>query len=246
MATFNKEFTVKNGLVVENNNAVKLSTNVGTLRFVSLKAPSSLTGDYTLTMPVDNGAPNEVMITDGNGVLSWGKVNTINMFPNSVTPTILESTGNFTMNSLLVTTKVAGSSDIIIDPNNDNDVTGVVEIKGDLIVRGSNNIAAGASFGVENQDFVAQVSGRYLVDTLTNSSTQTEVTVTLPVNPNVGNTIAFADMKNSWDAYPVVLDAGTGKTFQDQTGDVDSPYILDVAGASVTIVWTGEFWKVFS
>lgn len=245
MATFNKEFSVKNGLVVENNNAVKLSTNVGTLRFVSLKAPASLTGDYTLTMPVDDGAANEVLITDGNGVLSWGKVNTINMFPNSVTPTILEDTGDFTMNSLAVN-RVKATGDIIIDPNNDNDVTGTVEIKGDLIVRGSNNIAAGASFGVETQDFVAQVSGRYLIDTLTNSSNQTEVTVTLPVSPNVGNTIAFADMRNSWDAYPVVLDAGTGKTFQDKTGETDSPYILDVAGVTVTIVWTGEFWKLYS
>ena len=245
MATFNKEFSVKNGLVVENNNAVKLSTNVGTLRFVSLKAPASLTGDYTLTMPVDNGAVNEVLITDGNGVLSWGKVNTINMFPNSVTPTILEATGDFTMNSLVVNS-VKATGDIIIDPNNDNDVTGTVEIKGDLIVRGSNNIAAGASFGIETQDFVAQVSGRYLIDTLTNSSSQTEVTVTLPVSPNVGNTIAFADMRNSWDAYPVVLDAGTGKTFQDKTGETDSPYILDVAGVTVTIVWTGEFWKLYS
>ena len=245
MATFNKEFTVKNGLVVENNNSVKLSTNVGTLRFVSLKAPSSLTSSYTLTFPVDDGAANEMLITDGNGVLSWGKVNTINMFPNSVTPTILEATGDFTMNSLIVNT-VKATGDIIIDPNNDNDVTGTVEIKGDLIVRGSNNIAAGASFGVETQDFIAQVSGRYLVDTSTNSSTQTEITVTLPVNPNVGNTIAFADMKNSWDSFPVVLDAGTGKSFQDQTGEVDTPYILDVAGVTVTIVWTGEVWKVYS
>jgi hypothetical protein len=245
MATFNKEFTVKNGLVVENNNAVKLSTNVGTLRFVSLKAPSSLTASYTLTFPVDDGAANEMLITDGNGVLSWGKVNTINMFPNSVTPTILEATGDFTMNSLLVN-RVKATGDIVIDPNNDNDVTGTVEIKGDLIVRGSNNIAAGASFGVETQDFIAQVSGRYLVDTSTNSSTQTEITVTLPVNPNVGNTIAFADMKNSWDSFPVVLDAGTGKSFQDQTGEVDTPYILDVAGVTVTIVWTGDVWKVYS
>jgi len=245
MATYNKEFTVKNGLVVENNNAVKLSTNVGTLRFVSLKAPSSLTGSYTLTMPVDDGAANEMLITDGNGVLSWGKVNTINMFPNSVTPSILESTGDFTMNSLLVN-RVKATGDIVIDPNNDNDVTGVVEIKGDLIVRGSNNIAAGASFGVETQNFVAQVSGRYLVDTLTNSSTQSDITVILPVNPNIGNTIVFADMKNSWNSYPVILDAGSGKTFQDQTGDTDSPYILDVAGVTVTIVWTGDFWKVYS
>ena len=245
MAIYNKEFTVKNGLVVENNNSVKLSTSTGTLRYVSIKAPASLTGDYTLTFPLDDGAADEMLITDGVGNLSWGKVNTINMFPNSVTPSILESTGDFTMSTLLLD-KIKATGDLILDPNDDDGVTGVVEIKGDLIVRGSNNIAAGASYSVETQDFIAQVAGRYLVDTLTYSSSNTEVTVTLPPSPNVGNTIGFADMKNSWDAYPVVLDAGTGKIFQDATGDTDSPYILDVAGVNVTIVWTGDFWKVYS
>ena len=186
-----------------------------------------------------------MLITDGAGNLSWGKVNTINMFPNSVTPSILESTGDFTMSTLLVD-KVKATGDIVIDPNNDDGVTGVVEIKGDLIVRGSNNIAAGASFSVETQDFVAQVAGRYLIDTETYSSSQTEITVTLPPSPNIGNTITFADMKNTWDAYPVVLDAGVGKTFQDKTGDIDSPYILDVAGVEVLIVWTGTVWKVYA
>ena len=245
MAVYNKEFTVKNGLVVENNNSVKLSTSSGTLRYVSIKSPTSLTGDYTLTLPVDDGQADEMLITDGTGALAWGKVNTINMFANSVTPVILEDTGDFTMNSLLAT-RLSSPADMVLDPYNDDGVTGVVEIKGDLIVRGSNNIAAGASFSIETQDFIAQVAGRYLVDTLTNSSTQTEVTVTLPTNPNLGNTVTFADMQNSWDAYPVVLDAGSTNTFQDQTGEIDSPYILDVSGVSVTIVWTGSFWKVYT
>lgn len=242
MAVYNKEFTVKNGLVVENNNSVKLSTGTGTLRYVSIKAPNALTGDYELTFPVDDGAADEMLITDGSGALAWGKVNTINMFANSVTPVILEDTGDFTMNTLL-TNKVKSTGDMIIDPNNDDGVTGVVEIKGDLIVRGSNNIAAGASFAVETGDFTAQVAGRYLVDTDTNAN---DITVILPTSPNIGNTITFADMKNSWDAYNVILDAGTGKTFQDKTGDLDSPYILDVAGVDVLVVWTGALWKVYA
>ena len=53
-------------------------------------------------------------------------------------------------------------------------------------------------------------------------------------------------MKNSWDAYPVILDAGATNTFQDATGEVDSPYILDVSGVEIMIVWTGDFWKVYS
>lgn len=242
MAVYNKEFTVKNGLVVENNNSVKLSTGTGTLRYVSIKSPTSLTGDYTLTLPVDDGQADEMLITDGTGTLAWGKVNTINMFANSVTPVILEDTGDFTMNTLL-TNRVKSSGDMVLDPNNDDGVTGVVEIKGDLIVRGSNNIAAGASFAVETNDFSAQVAGRYLVDTETNAN---DVTVTLPTSPNIGNTITFADMKNSWDAFNVILDAGTGKTFQDKTGDIDSPYILDVSGVQVLIVWTGVVWRVYA
>jgi hypothetical protein len=242
VAVYNKEFTVKNGLVVENNNSVKLSTGTGTLRYVSIKSPSSLTGDYTLTLPVDDGQADEMLITDGTGTLAWGKVNTINMFANSVTPVILEDTGDFTMNTLL-TNRVKSSGDMVLDPNNDDGVTGVVEIKGDLVVRGSNNIAAGASFAVETGDFTAQVAARYLVDTNTNAN---DITVVLPTSPNIGNTITFADMKNSWDAYNVILDAGTGKTFQDKTGDIDSPYILDVAGVEVLIVWTGTVWKVYA
>ncbi len=242
MAVYNKEFTVKNGLIVENNNSVKLSTGTGTLRYVSIKAPNALTGDYELTFPIDDGAADEMLITDGSGTLAWGKVNTINMFANSVTPVILEDTGDFTMNTLLAN-RVKSTGDMVLDPNNDDGVTGVVEIKGDLVVRGSNNIAAGASFAVETGDFTAQVAGRYLVDTNTNTN---DITVVLPTSPNIGNTITFADMKNSWDAYNVILDAGTGKTFQDKTGDLDSPYILDVAGVEVLIVWTGTLWKVYA
>ena len=242
MAVYNKEFTVKNGLTVENNNSVKLSTGTGTLRYVSIKSPSTLTGDYTLTLPVDDGQADEMLITDGAGTLAWGKVNTINMFANSVTPVILEDTGDFTMITL-VTNRVKSTGDMVLDPNNDDDVTGVVEIKGDLVVRGSNNIAAGASFAVETGDFTAQVAARYLVDTNTNAN---DITVVLPTSPNIGNTITFADMRNSWDAYNVILDAGTGKTFQDKTGDIDSPYILDVAGVEVLIVWTGTVWKVYA
>ena len=153
MAIYNKEFSVKNGLVVENNNSVKLSTSTGVLRYVSIKAlPTSLTGDYTLTFPGDDGAADEMLITDGSGNLSWGKVNTINMFPNSVTPVVVEDTGDFTMNSLLAT-KVSSPADMVLDPNNDDGVTGVVEIKGDLVVRGNNNIMAGAKFCCRNTRF---------------------------------------------------------------------------------------------
>ena len=39
--------------------------------YALLKAPAALTGNYTLTLPTDDGAANNVLVTDGSGVLSW-------------------------------------------------------------------------------------------------------------------------------------------------------------------------------
>ena len=39
--------------------------------YVIIKTPSALTGNYTLTLPPDDGAANQVLKTDGAGVTSW-------------------------------------------------------------------------------------------------------------------------------------------------------------------------------
>lgn len=38
---------------------------------ITLQAPASIAASYTLTLPVDDGTANQVLATDGNGVLSW-------------------------------------------------------------------------------------------------------------------------------------------------------------------------------
>ena len=43
---------------------------------VTIKAPTTLAGDYTLTLPTDDGGANQVLTTDGSGVLSWSTVAT--------------------------------------------------------------------------------------------------------------------------------------------------------------------------
>lgn len=43
---------------------------------VSIQAPATLGGDYTLTLPVDDGAAGEVLSTDGSGNLSWASAAT--------------------------------------------------------------------------------------------------------------------------------------------------------------------------
>ncbi len=39
--------------------------------YALIKAPSALTGDYTLTLPANNGANRQTLTTDGSGTLSW-------------------------------------------------------------------------------------------------------------------------------------------------------------------------------
>ena len=72
MATSNKAFVVKNGIVVQNQNTLELkelSTNGE--NSVSLRAPENLSANYTLTFPVDDGNDRQVLQTDGSGSLSW-------------------------------------------------------------------------------------------------------------------------------------------------------------------------------
>jgi hypothetical protein len=39
--------------------------------YVAIKSPASLAGDYSLTLPIDDGVDGQVLKTDGSGVLSW-------------------------------------------------------------------------------------------------------------------------------------------------------------------------------
>ena len=46
-------------------------SNNSTTYDVTLTTSGSQTADYTLTLPVDDGSPGQVLATDGSGVLSW-------------------------------------------------------------------------------------------------------------------------------------------------------------------------------
>ncbi len=39
--------------------------------YALIKSPAALSSNYTLTLPANNGSANEVLSTDGSGVLSW-------------------------------------------------------------------------------------------------------------------------------------------------------------------------------
>ena len=43
----------------------------GDTNYALIKAPNALTGDYTLTLPANNGSSRQTLTTDGSGNLSW-------------------------------------------------------------------------------------------------------------------------------------------------------------------------------
>lgn len=52
-------------------NELRLVERGNAIRYVALRAPSALAANYTLTLPGDDGNANQVLTTDGSGVLSW-------------------------------------------------------------------------------------------------------------------------------------------------------------------------------
>ena len=47
-------------------------TGVGT-DTILINAPAAIAAPYTLTLPIDDGTPGDMLVTDGSGVLSWTK-----------------------------------------------------------------------------------------------------------------------------------------------------------------------------
>ncbi len=52
-------------------NSIELQETGGGTDSIRFQAPAALAADYTLTWPVDDGNPSEVLTTDGSGNLSW-------------------------------------------------------------------------------------------------------------------------------------------------------------------------------
>lgn len=65
-------------LEIRDQKSLKLA-DADSSNFVSLKSPATLSADYTLTMPGNDGNADEVMSTDGSGVLSFLKIANANV-----------------------------------------------------------------------------------------------------------------------------------------------------------------------
>tara|TARA_R110001606_G_scaffold7294_2_gene32282 strand:+ start:1456 stop:4053 length:2598 start_codon:yes stop_codon:yes gene_type:complete len=68
---FSLNSTAENAISISNQATLRFELSVLNGLYAGIKAPTSLTSSYTLTLPENDGNANEVLQTDGSGVLSW-------------------------------------------------------------------------------------------------------------------------------------------------------------------------------
>jgi hypothetical protein len=72
LKTFDDSATFTSGFAIANQKGITLNelTANGT-DGVTLRSPAACSTAYTLTLPADDGTANQVLVTDGSGILSW-------------------------------------------------------------------------------------------------------------------------------------------------------------------------------
>ena len=85
---------------------------------------------------------------------------------------------------------------------------------------------------------------RYLVD-----STNGVLSLTMPyehsgVVPHVGDMLELVDFKTTWALNNVTLTASGTQKFLNKFGNIDTTFVLDVAGLYVQFVWDGTYWRI--
>jgi hypothetical protein len=135
--------------------------------YIELRAPASVTANVTLTFPDGNGDANDVLVTDGSGVLSFTSVSGLNA-PNKGFRII---TGSHTRLNQLPTNEMNSGDDITgMSVASSQGATLDVFVNGQLLVSGSSSeVSAGSrdysiqsaaltfAFDLENDDILQVV-----------------------------------------------------------------------------------------
>lgn len=69
-------------------------------------------------------------------------------------------------------------------------------------------------------------------------------TATLPTIKSPGDCITVVDAESYWDINNLIIVTQNSEKFKDHSSFVDSPLICDVAGASIELIWEGNYWRL--
>lgn len=136
---------------------------------ITLQRPTSgMTANYTLTFPIDDGTPSQVLSTDGSGVLSW-------VSAGSTAPNIAVDTTNLAFNSGTTVTlfstpanAIINKVQVVIDTAFNGTPTVTVGISGTTakyMGSGQNNLNGTAGDIYESNPGLAATAGEALIAT---------------------------------------------------------------------------------
>ena len=114
-------------IVIDNQKELRLKeADANGEDYVSIKSPASLANSYDLVLPTTDGNANEVLVTDGSGVLTWETVeaaagNAVNAFSNiavagqdTLEADTSQDTLNITAGNAIALTTTAGTDTLTI------------------------------------------------------------------------------------------------------------------------------------
>ena len=87
---------------------------------------------------------------------------------------------------------------------------------------------------------------RWLVDTSTSALTLNMPYESAGAVPHVGDMLELVDFKATWAINNVTLTTSGGQQFLNKFGNIDSTFILDVAGLYVQFIWDGTYWRILA
>ena len=87
---------------------------------------------------------------------------------------------------------------------------------------------------------------RFLIDTTSSALTFTMPYESNGIVPHVGDMLEVVDFKSTWALNNVTLTASGTQKFLNKFGNIDTTFVLDVAGLYVQFVWDGTYWRILT
>ena len=87
---------------------------------------------------------------------------------------------------------------------------------------------------------------RFLIDTSSSALTFTMPYESNGVVPHIGDMLEVVDFKSTWALNNVTLTASGTQKFLNKFGNIDTTFVLDVAGLYVQFVWDGTYWRILT
>jgi len=220
----NQDIGFANNIILNSQNDIRFADSDSS-NWVAFQAPSTITSDVTWTLPSTDGTINQILSTNGAGILSWTD-KTVNIEDNIVDSAVHYLTLTTASTNTAVNTLRRSSSKLSFQPSTGVlDVTGIsastLTVTGDTVFTGS----------VRMQEFVEDV-----VDAAVGSNTAT-------LNYSDGS-IFFTTGTPSANITVNLTNAPTtdGRTFiislvvtQGATGRI--PSVFQIGGSGQTIRW---------